>query len=106
MNLISIWADSQSEIKKKVGETSYETWISTVLVKEKDANTLIIESPDDFFKNWIIDHYQDLLKEIVCEKAARDVEIVFSVNSQILKTETQNKITKLCSNRSTKKTAI
>ena len=93
MNLTSIWEKAQDEIKAKVGNTSYETWFSTVQVKEKDEETLIIETPDDFFKNWIVEHYQTFIQDTLTSHADKSLNLEFSVNSNILKKDTQQRLT-------------
>lgn len=93
MNLTSIWEKAQDEIKAKVGNTSYETWFSTVQVKEKDAETLIIETPDDFFKNWIVEHYQTFIEDTLTSHSDKTLNLEFSVNSNILKKDTQQRLT-------------
>lgn len=95
MSLISVWEKSQHQIKEKVGTASYETWFSAIHVKEKNPETLVIEAPDDFFKNWIVEHYKAHIEEIVNETAAHPVYIEFAVNPHILNPETQNRLTKL-----------
>jgi len=85
MSLTGIWEKAQNEIKEKVGEISYETWFSTIQVIEKDQGTLVIESPDDFFKNWIIDHYQEFIQETLNNHSQNSVQVEYSVNSQIIK---------------------
>ncbi len=95
MNLSSVWEKTQKEIKEKIGLASYETWFSTLQVKEKNADTLTIETPDDFFKNWIVEHYQNFIQETLNKHAAQNIQIEFSVNSHILKEETQHRLSKL-----------
>lgn len=92
MNLTEIWEKAQSDIRAKVGETSYETWFSTVQAKEKDPATLVIETPDDFFKNWIIDHYQDFIHDTVHAFSTQNINIEYSVNTGILKKDTQSRL--------------
>ena len=93
MNLTSIWEKAQDEIKAKVGNTSYETWFSTVQVKEKNSETLVIETPDDFFKNWIVEHYQTFIEDTLTSHADKTLNLEFSVNSNILKKDTQQRLT-------------
>lgn len=95
MGLVSVWEKSQQQIKERVGTTSYETWFSTIQVKEKSPETLVIEAPDDFFKNWIVEHYKSHIEEIVGETAKHPVSIEFTVNPHILNPETQNRLTRL-----------
>jgi len=63
MNLLDVWHQAQNSIKEEVGPAAYETWFSTLTIKEKCADTLLIETPDDFFKNWMVDHYATLIED-------------------------------------------
>jgi len=85
MSLLNLWEKAQGTIKEKVGATSYATWFSTLSVKEKDSNTLVIETPDNFFKNWIIEHYQKTIDDTFQEISSKIPTIEFEVNSQIIK---------------------
>ncbi|MCA9405774.1 MAG: chromosomal replication initiator protein DnaA [Candidatus Omnitrophica bacterium] len=95
MSLTSIWENAQEQIRETVGSTSYETWFSVIQVKETTPTTLNIETPDQFFKNWIIEHYQQLLEQVLSNKADRNIQLEFSVNSQLLKEDTQDQLSKL-----------
>src|SRR5205085_11630063 len=83
MSLLNLWEKAQRTIKEKVGANSYATWFSTLQVKEKDSNTLVIETPDNFFKNWIIEHYQKTIDDTFQEIASQSPTIEFEVNTQI-----------------------
>lgn len=85
MSLKTLWEKTQEEIKGVVGKTSYDTWFSAIEVTEKDPKTLIVESPDDFFKNWIVEHYQSLIEETICRISGSPITIEFSVNPNMLK---------------------
>ena len=93
MSLTNLWNSAQDTLRDKVGQTSYETWFSTIQAKEKDSQTLTVETPDDFFKNWIVEHYQDLIHETLNASSAVPVTVEYCVNSNILKRETQARLT-------------
>ena len=84
MTLSNLWEASQPLIKEKIGSTSYETWFTIIQTKEKDSNTITIETPDNFFKNWIVDHYKNLIQDTLNKIAQREIKIEFLVNSEIL----------------------
>ena len=54
MSLKTLWENAQEEIEGAVGKTSYATWFSSIQASEKSPDTLVIETPDDFYKNCII----------------------------------------------------
>ncbi|MCK5582018.1 MAG: ATP-binding protein, partial [Candidatus Omnitrophica bacterium] len=91
MSLKDLWQKAQEEIEAGVGKTSYDTWFAAVAVSEKNPDTLIIESPDDFFKSWIVEHYQALLEKILTRLADRRVSLEFSVNPHIQSKAPQSK---------------
>lgn len=93
MSLIDLWKEAQEEIKNSVGATSYETWFSAIQVNEKNPETLVIETPDAFFKSWIIEHHQALIESIIPRLAGKPISIEFSVNPNILSKETQTRFT-------------
>lgn len=92
MDLINIWNLAQEEIRTSVGDTSYETWFNTIKVEQKDINTLIIKTPDQFFQNWIIEHYQTLIESTICKTTKQTVILEFAVDESILNKETQCKL--------------
>ncbi len=79
MSLIKIWESAQGSIKSQVGDSSYETWLANLNPKEKSPDILLLETPDEFFKNWIIDHYLPVIQKAVSEEAKGDVAIEFDV---------------------------
>ncbi len=87
MNLTTAWDKAQNDIRSKIGDTSYDTWFSPLQVKEKPPETLLIETPDDFFKNWIIEHYCDYIQNIVNEHAQKSIRVEYSVNTNMIQQE-------------------
>ncbi len=91
MTLLSAWKNAQPVIKEKIGNASYETWFSSIGIKEKDSTTLIIETPDDFFKNWIVEHYLDTINESLKTTSAQSLNIEFEINTKVLKEPAANR---------------
>ncbi len=95
MNLVSIWQQAQPYIKTKIGPTTYETWFASLNVKEKDSHTLLVEAPDEFFKNWIVEHYHTLIQEALNQSTPKSIVCEFIVNSQILNQTKQKSLSQL-----------
>ncbi len=90
--LLNIWEKAQSTIKERVGQSGYETWFSNLSVKEHGLDAIGIETPDEFFKNWIVDHYQGIIQDTINSLAGKHVQLSFSVNTQMLQAGGQSKI--------------
>jgi chromosomal replication initiator protein len=84
----SFWNQALILIKEAIGVSAYETWFSALVATEKGADTLIIETPDEFFKNWIIDHYQDIILEKLGQISPKKINISFSVIKPSLSSKT------------------
>src|SRR3989338_10916059 len=93
MTLTEVWGKAQRAIKERVGSATYETWFSPMQIKEKNAGALVVETPDEFFKNWIVEHYAAAIQDSVDALSEKNISIEYTVNPHILKQDTQNRLT-------------
>ena len=84
MTLLNLWQKSQDRIKEKIGAASYETWFSHLQIKEKNPSTIVLETPDEFFKNWIIDHYLPTIDSILKNEGGESLCVELEVNPGII----------------------
>ena len=93
MTLLSVWQKSENRIKEKIGAASYETWFAHVQIREKMPSTIVLETPDEFFKNWIVDHYLSTIDDVIKSEGGDSLCVELEVNPAIVnkKTETQIK---------------
>lgn len=78
-NVLDIWQNAISHIKGKLNEQSFETWITPLRPLSLEENCLSVETPNQFFKDWLTDHYLDLIRtamELVC---GRKIDINFTI---------------------------
>ena len=61
--MLIAWQEAQSYLKNRLGETIFDTWIVPLKAKEVDKNTLCLEAPDIFFRDWVEKHYNSLIQE-------------------------------------------
>ncbi len=83
-----IWDICRESLKSRLGETSFDTWISPLQLKEVSKDGLVLEAPDSFFKKWVESNYLSSLEEVAREAAGKEVSIEFRVNPGILKSKT------------------
>jgi chromosomal replication initiator protein len=87
------WQACKEELKKILGEISFDTWIAPLGFKEINEDSLVLEAPDSFFKNWIETHYLLQIQQALKNITQKDYKIRFEVNPSLLKKRT-NKIFK------------
>ncbi len=71
----SVWKKAGEHLKDKLGATIFETWILPLKPRQKNDQSLIIEAPDDFFKDWVDKHYRSIINEAVCLSAKKELSI-------------------------------
>ncbi|MCM8783851.1 MAG: chromosomal replication initiator protein DnaA [Candidatus Omnitrophica bacterium] len=77
-NKYTVWSLLMEAIQKKIHPRSYETWFSILKPWGLDDNTLIIETPDQFFSEWLKERYGKLLKEALQEIGLGSIKIDFT----------------------------
>jgi len=63
LELLKIWQLAQGYLKEQLGDTIFETWILPLKFKQKSKDSVILEAPDAFFRDWVQKHYRDLIQE-------------------------------------------
>lgn len=79
MTLSHLWKTTQILLKETIGSSAYETWFSSLKIAEEAPDTIIIETPDEFFKNWIIEHYRPLIEDKIAQISSQKINLKFSV---------------------------
>ena len=59
-----IWLKISEELKKTLSPQSFETWISPLKPTGLKDDLLTIEAPNKFFKDWLVEHYQEQILKI------------------------------------------
>lgn len=74
-----IWQQAQNELKNRLGETVYQTWIHPLKADLKDA-ALYLEAPDIFFRDWVEKHYRSIIEEVLFFVSKITTPVNFIVN--------------------------
>jgi chromosomal replication initiator protein len=57
------WEEALANLKSKLGETAFSTWIAPLKFSAADNRNISLEAPDQFFKDWVEKHYLALINE-------------------------------------------
>ncbi|MFH1504588.1 MAG: chromosomal replication initiator protein DnaA [Candidatus Omnitrophota bacterium] len=88
-----IWQICKEKLRNTLGETTFDTWLAPLNFQKTSSSLLILEAPDNFFKDWVETNYLTQIKNSLKEVTQKDWEIVFEVNPNLLQKKT-NKIFK------------
>jgi len=65
VDILKAWQQAQGYLKERLGDTSFETWILPLKPYAKNKNSIVLEAPDVFFREWVEKHYQPLIIEAI-----------------------------------------
>ncbi len=75
------WTGVLEDLKSKLGETVYSTWIAPLKVVKQDNHSIELEAPDQFFKDWVEKHYLSLIQETSRLKGLDNLLVTLALGS-------------------------
>ncbi|MEI6438058.1 MAG: chromosomal replication initiator protein DnaA [Candidatus Omnitrophota bacterium] len=83
-SLLQAWQSAQNPIKEKIGEHAYTTWFVHLNIAEQGQDHLYIITPDEFFKDWVIQHYLKIINETLNALTGRSITVDVQIKKDIL----------------------
>ena len=75
-----LWQDFLESVRPKVSSHVLETWLRPVRCVRCTGGTAVLEVRDQFFRDWLTDHYLDFIREGLSQRAGEAVAIEWSIN--------------------------
>ncbi len=83
LNIQESWDKAKGYLQDKLGKAVFETWILPLGPKQKNENNLVLEAPDNFFRDWVDKHYRQAIQEAINWSAKQEVQVNLETASQI-----------------------
>ena len=80
-----VWQKILDIIKKDLNPQSYQTWFIHTRHASFEGNTIVVETPNAYFRDWLIDHYMEIVEEAARRVCGKQVGISFVVGQVPLK---------------------
>jgi len=77
--LPNLWDKILDYTKQEIGERAFENWFTQTRLASITEESLIIEVPSNFFKNWIYDHYRDVLDISIFKTIGKVIPVQFEI---------------------------
>jgi chromosomal replication initiator protein len=74
-----MWEKALKWIEDRLNKQIFETWFGPVSLASLTEDTLTLEVPNKFFKEWLSNNYADLIQEAVLVESGRRVDVKFQV---------------------------
>jgi chromosomal replication initiator protein len=78
-----LWQDFLVSVQSKLSSHVLETWLRPVRCSQFDEGRVVLEVRDQFFRDWLTDHYLDFIREGLTHSAGRPVVIEWSINPEM-----------------------
>ncbi|WP_277443017.1 chromosomal replication initiator protein DnaA [Pelotomaculum isophthalicicum] len=86
-----LWDQSLKILQKKINKYSFETLLKSLKPLGCHENTIIIEAPSYFTRDWLKDRYAPLIKEVFQSILNKDIDVKFLISSEIFDINSSNK---------------
>ena len=78
---VDVWGLCLENLKKDLNRQSFETWFKATQASLLDEKTLQIKVPNEFFRDWIRDHYQPQIQKALKLVHPVQLEIQFEIQN-------------------------
>lgn len=76
----TLTAELFSQLRERLGDQNYQTWILTIKSVAWEDERFILEVPSSFFRDWLQEHYREIIEEIGSRVAGRPLSAVFTIS--------------------------
>lgn len=83
IDLSKIWDKILDYTKQEIGERAFENWFTQTRLSSITDDELIIEVPSNFFKDWIYDHYRDILNISILKTIGKVIPVSFEIKASL-----------------------
>ncbi len=78
-----LWEGALRQLRETLGKQNFETWIKPIRVQESDSGEIVLEVPNRFFRDWLVEHYLTPIQEALSALAHQGVKLSVAVNQQL-----------------------
>jgi chromosomal replication initiator protein len=85
--MLEAWQQASENLGKVLSERDFTTWIKPVSYSHHDDDTVYLSVPTSFFKEWLEEHYQQVLVGALSVTAGKNYSIALIVRETTPETE-------------------
>ncbi len=89
-----LWRDALAQIKEQIGKQNFDTWIKPIRCISRIKNELQLEVPSKFARDWLTEHYLEMIEQAATSVARHPVKIRLNVNQTLQTKSTPEKFEK------------
>ena len=75
----TLWDEVLLILKPQMNNESFDLWFRPIKALSMEGNRLVLQVPNAFFADWLRDHYQSKIEELLKERSGDLINLSFSV---------------------------
>ena len=83
----NLWQEIIKNIKEEIGIQNVKTWIDPLIFIKNTEDTIFLEAPNKFIRDWFYDNYKKNVILKLQEKVGRKIKLEINVNRKKIKEE-------------------
>src|SRR5690625_7336673 len=64
-NIDELWIAALNKIEGKISKPSFDTWLKNTVAEKLEGDTLIVNVPNEFARDWLEGRYTKLITDIL-----------------------------------------
>jgi len=78
----NLWSNAIDSLRERIGQQNFDIWIKPLHFLSIEGETVLLEVPNRFFKEWINEHYAPLIKEIFSFLIQKECHLQFRIRNE------------------------
>jgi len=86
-----IWNQCLAAVGQKIGQQSFDIWLKPLHLLNMTENSIDLEVPNKFFKEWLSENYQSLLRDVLYQITKNQYAVHFHLKERAEEKEVKTK---------------
>lgn len=78
-NITDLWNQTLELMQEKVSKPSYETWLKATEASDLQGDTVVIEAPNEFARDWLESRYTNLITDALEDITGSALQVKFVI---------------------------
>lgn len=77
-----LWSKVAESIKERIGPQNFDIWIKPIQLISIDEENVVLEVPNRFYKEWVLEHYSIPIKETISLLTQKPCHLHFKIRNE------------------------
>lgn len=77
--VVELWAATLNNIEQKISKPSFDTWLKSTEARTLTDDTVIVDVPNEFARDWLEGNYTELIEDILYDITGAHLNVKFVI---------------------------